>query len=99
MFDKCTADFVLCCPIGDEDDDDDSSSGKQPLLPRQQQHDRDMQHMRRPIITITEDSPDPTRSPSWLSKRESLASGQSSRYSATFSSVFKFAVLWSVKQH
>ncbi len=69
-------------PAPDVDEEDDLATGtnsgigkdgvsretsfKQELLPK-------------PIITITEDSPDPTPSPSWVSKRESLASNPSDR--------------------
>ncbi len=70
-------------PGGDDEEDDDSSSGKQPLLNKDEEKNgglRPMDQLQKPVITITEDSPDPTPSPSWgMSKRESMVSSQSFR--------------------
>ena len=67
---------------GEEEDDEDSSSGKRPLLTKDivtRTMSLKPELLQKPIITITEDSPDPTPSPSWMSKRESIISERSDR--------------------
>ena len=69
-------------PDGD-DDNDSTSSGRKPLLGGKDVVTRTMslkpELLQKPIITITEDSPDPTPCPSWMGKRPSVASERSDR--------------------
>lgn len=69
-----------------DEDDDDEGAGKRPLLGKDvvmRTMSLKPELLQKPIITITEDSPDPTPSPSWMSKRESMASERSERSDMT----------------
>ena len=75
----------------DVDEDEQNCSSKAPLLNNPNRShtfsNKRGSHtapdlLTKPIITITEDSPDPTPSPSWLSKQNSLMSERSSEKSS-----------------